>query len=217
LKPVHHLDDATIVSYAAGTLGEAHSVVAASHLAYCDTCRAAVRQAELIGGELLSASETKGVSDVCRAATMASLDAIAPVKPARAAIVQDGLPLALRRILNGKSLDEVQWKKKAPGIAVYDIPLSNKADGHLMLLSIAPGKAVPEHGHGGEEMTLILRGSYTDKIGRFQAGDIADLDESVEHQPVADDDGVCICLVATDGPTRFKSVWARIAQPFVGI
>ena len=36
----------------------------------------------------------------------------------------------------------------------------------------------------GQEMTLILRGAYRDQIGRFAPGDVADLDEGIEHQPV---------------------------------
>jgi putative transcriptional regulator len=39
----------------------------------------------------------------------------------------------------------------------------------------------------------------------------------VEHQPVVEQDGDCICLVATERPTRFKSLAARLIQPFVGI
>ena len=76
---------------------------------------------------------------------------------------------------------------------------------------------MPEHGHGGEELTVMLRGSYSDHTGRYIVGDVADLDEDIEHQPVVDSDEDCICLVATEAPTRFKSVWARLAQPFIGI
>jgi putative transcriptional regulator len=76
---------------------------------------------------------------------------------------------------------------------------------------------MPEHGHGGEELTLVLEGAYSDKLGRFAAGDIADLGDDVEHQPVVDQDRACICLVATEAPTRFRSWPARILQPLIGI
>ena len=49
----HHLDDATILAYAAGTLGEALSVAAACHISMCPECRTAVRKAEALGGEIL--------------------------------------------------------------------------------------------------------------------------------------------------------------------
>jgi len=44
LTIIHHLDDATILSYAAGTLGEALSVAAACHISMCPECRTAVRK-----------------------------------------------------------------------------------------------------------------------------------------------------------------------------
>ena len=67
---VHHLDDATILSYAAGTLGEALSVAAACHISMCSECRAAVRKAEALGGEIFEDLESTAVSDARRAATL---------------------------------------------------------------------------------------------------------------------------------------------------
>jgi putative transcriptional regulator len=100
---------------------------------------------------------------------------------------------------------------------MFDVKLPAKAKGQLKLLRIGAGRAMPEHGHGGEEITLVLKGAYRDHMGRFAQGDVADLDVDVEHQPVVEQDGDCICLVATERPTRFKSLAARIMQPFVGI
>jgi putative transcriptional regulator len=97
------------------------------------------------------------------------------------------------------------------------VKLPASARGQLRLLRIGAGRAMPEHGHGGEEITMVLKGAYVDHMGRFAAGDVADLDEDIEHRPVVEQDGDCICLVATERPTRFKSLAARIMQPFVGI
>jgi putative transcriptional regulator len=213
----HHLDDATIVAYAAGTLGEAHRIVAAAHMVYCRTCREAARQAEAIGAELVSAEPAEAVSDMCRAATLASLDDLRPAKRPAPEASRSGLPKPLCDALGNRTLEELAWKTKGPGVAMAVVPLSPGSAGKLMLLSIGPGRKMPEHGHGGEELTLVLKGSYSDHMGRFEAGDIADLDEETEHTPVADADGVCICLVATEAPTRFRPLWARLLQPLVGI
>ena len=67
------------------------------------------------------------------------------------------------------------------------------------------------------EITLVLTGSYRDALGRFGPGDVADLDEDIEHQPVVDSDEPCICLVASEAPTRFKSFFGRLFQPLVGV
>jgi putative transcriptional regulator len=215
VKITHHLDEATIIAHAAGTLGEAHGFAAATHIAYCSQCRAALREAESLGGQILEEQEMSGVSDACRAATLASLDAIAPAQKAKSA--HGELPVVLRNLLGSHELDSLKWRHKAPGVSTYEIPLSSRSNTHLQLLRIGPGKKMPEHGHGGEELTVILRGSYSDHTGRYTTGDVADLDEDIEHQPKVDSDVDCICLVATEAPTRFKSVWARLAQPFIGI
>jgi len=87
LKPAHHLDDSTVLSFAAGTLDDAFSVVAEAHLSMCPACRAAVREAEALGGEVLDALEEGSVSDACRAKTIAALDQATlyrlPVAPPR--------------------------------------------------------------------------------------------------------------------------------------
>ncbi len=211
----HHLDDATFLAFAAGTAGEAHSIVVAAHLSLCPTCRAKLRAAESIGGGLLASQAEAAVSDVCRAATLASLDA-APAKK-HTPIPHGELPIALSRALGGKSLSDIKWHKKAPGVAMFDVPMPKGERTHLKLLRIGTGRTLPEHGHGGEELTLILKGSYSDHMGRFSPGDVADLDGDIEHQPIVDSAEDCICLVATEAPTKFKSFWARLAQPFVGI
>jgi putative transcriptional regulator len=216
LKPTHHLDHSTILAYAAGTLNEAFSVVAASHIAVCPACRDAVRAAEALGGEMLDALPDMSVSSSCRSRTLAALEQ-ATLHRLPLPAPRSELPAPLARLVEAGSFDDIAWKKKAPGVAMFDIKLPAQAKGQLKLLRISAGRAMPEHGHGGEEITLVLKGAYRDHMGRFGRGDVADLDEDIEHKPVVEQDGDCICLVATERPTRFKSIAARILQPFVGI
>jgi putative transcriptional regulator len=216
LKPTHHLDHSTVLAYAAGTLDEAFTVVAASHLAMCPACRQAVHEAEGFGGELLSKLPDVSVSADCRARTLAALEQATlhrlPVPQPRSE-----LPVPLARLINVTRFDDLAWKKKAPGVAMMDVKLPAGTKGQLKLLRIGAGRAMPEHGHGGEEITLVLKGAYRDHMGRFGRGDVADLDEDIEHRPITEGDSDCICLVALEQPTRFKSLAARLMQPFVGI
>ena len=217
MKINHHLDEATILAFAAGTLGEAHGFVAATHMALCPVCQAAKRRAEAVGGQLLAQQDEVAVSNTCRSATLASLEAFKLTATAPKAALQVGVPAVLCNALGNVALEDLKWKAKGSGIAMYEVPLTANGKTHLQLLRIAPGRKMPEHGHGGEEITVVLRGSYKDHTGRYAAGDVADLDEDTEHEPVVDSDVDCICLVATEAPTRFKSIWARLAQPFIGI
>jgi putative transcriptional regulator len=49
------------------------------------------------------------------------------------------------------------------------------------------------------------------------AGDIADLDDDIHHQPIADTDEDCICLIVTEAPLKFKAMMPKLFQYFVGM
>lgn len=217
---VHHPDTATLVSYAAGSLDEGFATLVAAHIATCDACRAALREIEDVGGAVLESVEASPMSPASLDRALSLLDdhADAPAertKP-RPKDTRPGVPGPLARLLKG-GLDDIVWKKVAPGVSKHVLPISKTARSTLTLLRIAPGTKIPDHGHGGMELTLVLEGSYRDVFGRFGPGDIADLDEHAEHQPVVDSPEACICLVATEAPTRFKSFFGRLLQPIVGI
>jgi len=73
------------------------------------------------------------------------------------------------------------------------------------------------HGHAGNEMTLVLQGSYRAGGARFRAGDVECADEATNHQPVADPGETCVCLAVTDAPLRFGNLLGRMMQPFIRI
>ena len=153
------------------------------------------------------------MSDVCRAATLGRLDDTVAAKPA---VAKSDMPPPLQRLLGGQDFAQLRWRKKAPGVAVYELPLSKNAKGSLKLLSIASGMSMLEHGHGGEELTLVLQGAFKDKVGRFARGDIADLDQDTEHCPIIEEGETCICLYATEAPSHYKTFIGRLLQPFLG-
>jgi len=95
------------------------------------------------------------------------------------------------------------------------LPTSGEATARL--LYIPAGCAVPDHGHRGTELTLVLQGAFEDDVDHFGPGDIEVADESLDHTPVADIGADCICLAATDAPLRFHSLLPRLAQPFLRI
>ncbi len=129
---------------------------------------------------------------------------------------QGDIPAPLRPYLpNG--LDGVRWRWTGPGVATADLARGKDGRSRLMLLRVAGGRRVPEHSHGGQELTLILKGAYKDRFGVFARGDIADHDEDVEHQPIAEPGDDCICLVAVDAKLSFRGKLMRTLQPLFGI
>ncbi len=218
---LHHLDQNTLLRHASGDLDEAFSAIVSAHLAMCEACRRDLRIAEDVGGHLLEDGDTVPLADDALARIMRCIDeregAGEPIRAAQAprAETQD-VPAPLQRYI-GSSLADVPWKTVAPGVRRHKIALTTPTRSAFYMLKIEPGKAVPEHGHGGAEITLILSGAYRDELGRFGPGDVADLDEHVEHQPKVDPGEPCICIVATEAPTRFKGLFSRLLQPLVGI
>jgi putative transcriptional regulator len=76
---------------------------------------------------------------------------------------------------------------------------------------------MPDHGHGGTELTLVLQGAFLDGADRFGPGDVELADAATEHRPVAEDWDDCICLAASDARLRFKGLLPRLAQPLLRI
>ncbi len=219
MKPNHHLDDATLLSYSAGALPAALAVVASTHLERCAACRARLLEADHIGGVLMQQQRIDAPSDDARAAMLALLDAEPATEPAAMPVDlveeadPDRLPAALHPWF-GNSMRALRWRRVAPG--VQRIRASGIAGGDLMLLRIAPGSKLPLHSHGGNELTVILDGAYDDMLGHFGPGDVADLDGQTQHQPVTSPGVPCVCVAATDAPLKFSGWVARTLQPLLG-
>jgi len=218
----HHPDDELLVRYATGELPEAWSVLAATHAALCLDCRGKVRAAEAVGGALVAESGPVDMADGALEATLARTrapqadgGASAVVANAEADEAKPILPQPLRDYAGG-DLAGLNWRRLGRG--AYHIPLvSGRGAPTARLLRIPAGRPVPEHGHNGLELTMVLRGSFTDGGQRFGVGDVETADSDLEHQPVAEPGEDCICLAVTDAPLRFRGVFARLVQPFIGI
>ena len=207
----HHLDQATLLGYAAGTLPEAFNLIVATHLSLCDTCRADAQAHEAVGGAMLDQSSS-AMSLGSLAQTLAQLDDSLDAIP-DAAPVGD-LPAPLASYVGG-DLDAVKWRPVGMGVKQAILPTSKGATARL--LRIPAGAAMPGHGHHGKELTLVLKGAFLDDDAYFARGDIEVADKDVQHIPVADIQEDCICLAVTDAPLRFNGLLPRIMQRFVRI
>ena len=204
----HHLTDALLMAYAAGTLPEAFSLVAASHVSLCDDCRARLMAYEAVGGAVLDCigldgGETAMLSgpEACFARPVASRAA-----PRRRGV----LPGPLAGYVGG-GVEAVKWRTLGMGVRQAILPTSRAASARL--LYIPAGQAVPDHGHRGMELTLVLQGAFRDATDRFGVGDLEIAGQELEHIPTAEPGADCICLAATDAPLRFKEWLPRVLQP----
>jgi putative transcriptional regulator len=216
----HHPSEELLLDYAAGGLSESWSLAVATHLALCPACRRDVARLEEVGGGLMDVLAPAACSDGMFDAVLARLSddaavsaapAPAPSAPPDAAPV---LPEPLRGYI-GADLDSMAWQRL--GLGAYQYLIGTEDGATARLLRIPAGRPVPEHTHQGQELTLVLRGAFSDATGHYGAGDFQEADEGLAHKPHAAPGEDCICLAITDAPLRFKSLAARVVQPFLGI
>jgi putative transcriptional regulator len=194
----HHLDDATLLSFAAGSLPEALAAVASAHVAVCPVCAAEVRRMEAVGTALFAGLVPMPVQKPASVMAVRRAEADVEPEPVRIPLPAD-IPHPIAHLV-GDDLDAVAWR-----------PLG------LGLWQVGPGRRMPEHSHGGAELTLLLRGSYSDETGVYRAGDVSDMDADVTHRPVSDPHQGCICLIASEKPARFKGLIPRMVAPLTGM
>lgn len=212
----HHLTDELLMAYSAGTLPEAFNLVVATHISMCDDCRAALAELDAVGGEIIAANQPVELSADSLAATMALIESN-PIQIEKSAIVDrpaDDLPRPLQDYA-GQGFNDIRWRPIGGGVS--QMILSTSKNATVRLLKIPAGSAVPDHGHNGTELTLVLRGAFSDEVDHFGMGDIEVANEDLTHTPVADEGEDCICLAATDAPLAFKGMVPRIVQKFINI
>jgi putative transcriptional regulator len=207
----HHLSDALLWGYAAGTLPEAFSLIAATHVTLCDDCRARLAALEAIGGAVVNGGELAPLSGSALEQTLARLT---PASPRPAPPRPSVLPAPLLDYIGG-DLDAVRWKTLGMGVRQAILPTAKGAMARL--LHIPAGRAVPDHGHRGTELTLVLSGAFNDDVDRFGPGDLEIATPDLVHTPTAEPGADCICLAATDAPLRFNSLVPRLLQPIFRI
>ena len=197
-----HPDSTTLISFAAGALAEPLAAACSVHVSMCAACRDELRDLELVGAALLGSTSAPG------GRVAAPARPPEPVLAERASNDRDGTadplpaPLATRY---GLALDQIPWKRLAPGVWQHRLALSPGAQGELYFIKLAPGSRLPLHGHTGVELTVVLTGAFVDASGEYRRGDMQDIDNSIEHQPVGDREEGCVCLVAAEGPYLLKT------------
>ena len=111
----HHIDDALLMAYSAGTLPEAFSLAIATHISMCDECRATLESFDAVGGQLMEDQSPVTMNDDAFTKTMAMVgkQSIQRPKPA------NDIPSVLAGYIGG-SLDDVEWRSLGGGIQSND-------------------------------------------------------------------------------------------------
>lgn len=218
VHPTHHPSDARLLDYAAGSMAEPMALLVATHLALCPECRLESRELDELGGALLDELEPMPLTEGGLARMLARIereDEVASDPPPSPAPRGDSsLPEPLRSYVGG-TLAELPWRRLGPMGQVLLLP--EFVGMTTRLLSIRAGAAIPSHTHDGSELTLVLRGGFSDTSGHYVHGDVAEADSAVDHRPIADPGEDCLCLAVTDAPLRLTGKLGRLVNPFVRI
>ncbi|MBI3507062.1 MAG: cupin domain-containing protein [Proteobacteria bacterium] len=209
------LADEWLVDYAAGSAPEPVAALLEAHLSLCPAARATLARLDAVGGALLERIEPAALSEDALDAMLARLDAPAPVlarapKPEAHPI----LPAALIPYV-GRDIETLGWKTVVRGVDEVALPAGGPATHRMSLMRIAAGRAVPAHTHYGDELLLVLQGSFEDGHGHYARGDVCASDETVEHAPKADRGMDCLCLAVTTGPVKLTTGWGRLINPLL--
>ncbi len=211
-------------TYVAGTVTDAEAALVQSLATLRSDVAGLIAMLEEAAGAELDALAPSALCDhdASRAAALARIDVLAgEAAPASIAVAMGAapaddseaivLPEALRRYL-GIDGDVIPWRRRMGGFAELRVRGGEQT---VRLLKIPPGQAMPDHGHGGRELTLVLSGSFSDETGHYGPGDLQIADDTLEHQPVAGGDEPCICFTVVDAPLRFTGLAARLIAPIV--
>ncbi|MCW5751404.1 MAG: ChrR family anti-sigma-E factor [Alphaproteobacteria bacterium] len=214
--PSHLAPAELLLDYAGGGIDPGYGLAVATQLAINAGARAEMARLQALGGLMLEAAPAANLAADALERALARLERTEQAPKAVVATDpqdQAGIPAPVCRLLPGP-VASLPWQKVISGVEEYRFEVPG-AHGKVSLLRIEPGRSMPRHTHRGEELTLVLEGHYEDALGRFARGDLALLDESVDHQPVAGSDQDCICLVVREAPLRLTGPIGRLLNPFI--
>lgn len=213
----HHPSDETLFRYASGALEAGPRLVVSVHVGGCPACAERVAEFEAVGGSLLETTEPAPMDDAALDRLMARIDAgddgdrgqFGGTAPSHA-----DLGIRLPEALDACGVGP--WRWIGPGVRWSRVTVPGDEAANVMLLKVAAGRKLPDHTHAGFEYTQVLKGSFSDSRGRYDPGDMDEADDSVEHQPIVDQEGECICLAAIEGHMRLRGFFGRMLQPLIG-
>lgn len=204
--------DALLAAYSAGALDPSLHALVASHLMLKGENRRFVSALEDMAAAELASLAPQPLSG--RDARLAAIFGSEPdVSPQPRAVASSILPAPLRHYL-GRDLEAIRWRTKLPGVREFRIEDTGRGDASLIW--VRAGRRMPSHTHEGSEVTLVLKGGFSDVTGHYARGDIAIAESDLDHKPVTDAGEDCICFAVTDAPLHLTGPFGRLLDRLFG-
>ena len=206
----HHPDVNLLLEHVSGTLPLAQSACIAVHNSFCGICRKTTSQLESLGAEMVTCLDDAPISAKTRELVLESLDKDSLPSVGHAA---PGNPPFVKRLIQG-DFDDLEWRKVTGALSVSHFKTGDESY-ECALYQITAGGRIPEHDHNGPEMTVVLRGGFSDKQGVYHPGDFIYRDRHQVHSPTALESEDCLCFAVTEAPLRFTGWRYRWMNPFL--
>ncbi|WP_420432388.1 cupin domain-containing protein [Hyphobacterium sp.] len=198
------LPDEWILDYASAAAPMAVRVLVGSAAEINPAIRRKVELAEQIGHTAFEVNSWRGV--------VPEPD-VEIEKPIAAPCRDPIFPQALARL--GFEVGVTPWRSRLGGVQGCKIDRLSEPGVDARLLKIQPGSGIPHHDHGGEELTLVLSGGFSDEAGSYHRGDVCYGEAGVAHRPVGLPGEPCICFAVSLGGYKFRNPFMSLAARLV--
>lgn len=206
--------DELLFDHAFAKLPEPVALVVSTHLSLSPAGRARYAACRALAGVLLDTAEPEPLAPDAWSRLERAIERADPIRVELGPPGDPRVPPPLRRFVpNG--FEALPWRNLGP-LQECELPLA-AAGYRTRLIRLAAGKRVPRHTHEGHELTVVIEGGFRDEQGHHLRGDLVIADPSIDHRPVADEDGDCLSLTVMDAPLRLTGPIGRLLNPLLRI
>jgi len=216
----HHPDSDLLAAFSAGSLPLSQALCVSAHLEMCPECRISLSSLNKLGAHVFNQMKPSKISDDLKQSVFNQLDgspAHDPVveNPTRNKVgrVDSGVPICLQQFVH-RDYNSLSWHWVSPSIRQANLCIDGNG-AQVALLRIKPGGKANRHSHMGEEITMVLKGAFSDESGIFRQGDFVLRGSDDKHRPIATRDSECICLTVLDAPIQFTGYFTRWLNPLL--
>jgi putative transcriptional regulator len=204
-----------LTTFNEGLLSPGFSVAVSAHLEYCEPCRkrVATQQAELASDWLQGESEAASLQ-LPELAQLLDRITSQPQEfeeqPARTMELQiAGRRAVVPRVLARLAEQGVNWRSIGGGLKSARLKLDREANCDFLYMQ--PDTKGITHTHRGNEVMVVLEGSFEDELGEYGLGDFVMRNPEHTHTPGSKEG--CICFAALDSPLHFTAGLACLLNP----
>ena len=208
----YHPDTRFLTDFAAGSLPESQALCVSAHLHYCASCRSKLNELSNLGAELFTHLEPVETADDAFSTLMDKIETGKEIKTETIAFESvEKLPPAINKITRGNP-NNLNWRHIGKSFKYSTV---NTCDNNreTSLFHIKAGGNVPKHTHRSDEITVVLKGSFSDQEDRYHVGDFIVRTKGEAHTPVASQDEDCLCLSTLDEPIIMNNWFYRLLMP----